>query len=54
MKKDYFTVMFLGKLYSLPNILHSLERDEIEYCIRLANDGFYNSVMEAAKVEFNL
>ena len=50
----YFSVVFQGKSYCLPTSLHKLERDEIEYCIKLVHQGYYSSILEAAIDEFYL
>ena len=49
-----FSVIFQGKSYCLPTSLHKLERDEIEYCIKLVYQGYYSSTLEAAIDEFDL
>ena len=50
----YFSVVFQGKSYCLPSSLHNMERDEIEYCIKLVDQKCYSSVLEAAIYEFDL
>lgn len=49
-----FSIFFLGKSYSLHPSMHKLERDKIEYCIELVNQGHYETILDAVIEEFDL